>query len=157
MSNDLAGQTIVSVSPVVFNEDMTPPRKDKMSAQHKAALAQGRAEGRAVRSYLEALDTHKPKRGRKRTPESISKRIEKIDLEIPEADPLKRLQLTQEKMDLEQEALSLEAGNNLEELEAEFIEVAASYADRKGISYAAFRELGVPAATLRAAGVSRSA
>ncbi|MGH1502502.1 MAG: hypothetical protein ACRBI6_03025 [Acidimicrobiales bacterium] len=136
---------------------MTPPRKDKMSDEHKAALAQGRAEGRAVRLYLEALETHKPKRGRKRTPESIAKRIDKIDLEIPEADPLKRLQLTQERMDLEEEALSLDAGNNLEELEGEFIEVAASYAERKSISYAAFRELGVPAATLRAAGVARSA
>jgi hypothetical protein len=47
----------------------TPKRA--MSKQHKAALAVGRAEGLAVRRYLDALEAHKPKRGRKRTPESI--------------------------------------------------------------------------------------
>ena len=38
-----------------------------MSAEHKAALAQGRSEGKAVRDYLDALRANKPKRGRKRT------------------------------------------------------------------------------------------
>lgn len=36
-----------------------------MSAEHKRALAVGRDEGRAVRQYLEALEAHKPKRGRR--------------------------------------------------------------------------------------------
>ena len=49
-----------------------------MTAEHKAALAQGRAEGRAVKEYLEALSANKPKRGRKRTPDSIGRRLEKI-------------------------------------------------------------------------------
>ncbi len=44
-----------------------------MSAEHKAALAKGREEGRAVRRYLEALEEQRPRRGRKRTPESIKK------------------------------------------------------------------------------------
>ena len=39
-----------------------------MTAQHKAALAEGRSEGRAVKSYLEALEKNRPRRGRKRTP-----------------------------------------------------------------------------------------
>ena len=51
------------------------PAKRPMSDDHKAALAAGRNEGRAVRRYLEALEAHKPKRGRKRTPESIQKRL----------------------------------------------------------------------------------
>ena len=38
-----------------------------MTDEHKAALAQGRSEGRAVRDYLDALRANKPKRGRKRT------------------------------------------------------------------------------------------
>jgi hypothetical protein len=42
-----------------------------MSDEHKAALAEGRNQGRAVRRYLEALDAHKPRRGRKRTTESM--------------------------------------------------------------------------------------
>ena len=32
-----------------------------MTDQHKAALAEGRNQGRAVRNYLEALEAHKPK------------------------------------------------------------------------------------------------
>ena len=51
-----------------------------MSDDHKAALAQGRHESRVVREYLEALKSTKPKRGRKRTAESIQKRLDKICL-----------------------------------------------------------------------------
>ena len=72
-----------------------------MSDEHKAALAEGRAQGRAVRLYLEALEANKPKRGRKRTPDSIKKRLDTIAAELTTADPLKRLQLTQEQLDLE--------------------------------------------------------
>ena len=42
-----------------------------MSEAHKAALAKGRMEGRVVRDYLEGLRATKPKRGRKRTPDTI--------------------------------------------------------------------------------------
>ncbi len=127
-----------------------------MSQEHKDALAQGRAEGRIVRSYLEALDAHRPKRGRKRTPDSIKNRLDAIAGELPDVDPLKRLQLTQERIDLEEELERLETDSDLEALEISFIDVAKSYAERKGISYSAFRELGVSAKTLKAAGVSRS-
>ena len=54
-----------------------------MTDEHKAALAAGRSEGRAVRDYLEALRNNKPKRGRKRTPESISKRVDAIGDFLP--------------------------------------------------------------------------
>ncbi|MEZ5376561.1 MAG: hypothetical protein R2733_08615 [Acidimicrobiales bacterium] len=127
-----------------------------MSQEHKDALAQGRAEGRTVRNYLEALDTHRPKRGRKRTPDSIKNRLDAIARDLPEVDPLKRLQLTQERIDLEEELERLQSDNDLEELERAFTEVAKSYAERKGISYSAFRELGVSAKTLKAAGIARS-
>ena len=33
---------------------MTPPPRKSMTDEHKAALAEGRAQGRAVRAYLEA-------------------------------------------------------------------------------------------------------
>ena len=61
-----------------------------MSDEHKAALAEGRNQGRAVRRYLEALESHKPKRGRKRTAESIQKRLTRIDLEMERADDLQK-------------------------------------------------------------------
>lgn len=139
-----------------MNTTATSGSKSAMSEDHKAALSAGRKQGRAVRAYLEALEAHKPKRGRKRTAESIAKRISAIDASLDDVDALKRLQLVQERMDLEAELASMDAGSNLDELEAEFIEVAREYSQRKGISYAAFRELGVSAATLKSAGVSRA-
>ena len=46
-----------------------------MSKAHKAALAQGRVEGRVIRTYLDVVEANRPKRGRKRTVESITKRL----------------------------------------------------------------------------------
>ncbi len=128
-----------------------------MSKDHKEALAVGRAEGRSVRAYLEALDSSRPKRGRKRTKDSISSRLDKIDAELEAADALKRLQLTQERLDLIEELASMDTGVDIGELEAEFTRVAKGYAARKGISYAAFRQIGVPAAVLKKAGITRAA
>src|SRR3546814_4180903 len=59
----------------------------------RSALAEGRDQGRAVRRYLEALEAHKPRRGRKRTPDSIKRRLTAVDTEYASADPLKRLHL----------------------------------------------------------------
>jgi hypothetical protein len=128
-----------------------------LSDDHKAALAEGRSQGRAVRRYLEALEAHKPRRGRKRTTDSIGKRLQKIEDELLDADPLKRLQLVQERLDLQAELAATENKVDLDALEKDFVDAARSYSDRKGISYAAWRELGVSAATLRRASVSRSA
>ncbi|MCU0267853.1 MAG: hypothetical protein MUF83_04315 [Acidimicrobiales bacterium] len=128
-----------------------------MSDEHKAALAEGRAQGRAIRAYLEALETHRPRRGRKRTPESMRKRLQRIDTELETADPMRRLHLVQERLDLEGELSAADAKVDLTALEEEFVQAAKAYSQRKGISYAAWRELGVSAATLRAAGISRGA
>jgi hypothetical protein len=127
-----------------------------MSDEHKAALAEGRNQGRSVRRYLEALDTHKPKRGRKRTSDSMQKRLARIDVELADADPLKRLRLIQERLDLSAELARADTKVDLTELEQEFVSAAAAYSARKGISYAAWRELGVEAAVLKRAGISRS-
>ncbi len=128
-----------------------------MSKQHKEALALGREQGRAVRTYLEALELHKPKRGRKRTPESIDKRLAAIDASLEAASPVKRLSLIQERIDLLQERESLQAKVDLTGLEDDFVSTAKSYGQRKGISYAAWRELGVSAPVLKKAGITRSA
>lgn len=126
-----------------------------MTDDHKAALAEGRTQGRAVRNYLEALEAHKPKRGRKRTPESMQKQLDRIEVEIPEADPLQRLQLIQKRIDLQAELEASGETVDLTGLEAGFVAAAKGYGERKGISYEAWRQLGVPAAALRAAGISR--
>jgi hypothetical protein len=127
-----------------------------MSDAHKAALAKGRMEGRIVRDYLEGLRATKPKRGRKRTPETIRKRLEAIDVELASASPLDELLLVQERRDLEQELAAKSDAIDMEALEAEFVKVAKSYSESKSISYASWRDVGVPAATLKQAGITRA-
>ncbi len=127
-----------------------------MTEEHKAALAKGRAEGRVVRAYLEALRANRPKRGRKRTPDSIKSRLETIEEELPNAAPVDELLLVQERRDLEAELEQLQQKVDLSGLEEEFVQVAKSYSDSKHLSYAAWREVGVPPAVLKRAGISRS-
>jgi hypothetical protein len=127
----------------------------ELTAEHKAALAEGRAQGRAVRNYLEALDAHRPRRGRKRTPDSIRKRLGKLEDEMATADPLRRLQLVQERMDLDTELTALDNKVDVADFEDGFIKAAAGYSKRKNITYAAWREVGVPAIVLQSAGIKR--
>jgi hypothetical protein len=129
--------------------------KRSMTAQHKAALAEGRAEGRAVKAYLEALEKNRPRRGRKRTPDSIKKRLSGIESELEDASPIQRLQLIQERMDLGKELAMLDTKVDMTALESAFVKTGGGYAQRKGISYAAWRESGVPADVLKRAGISR--
>jgi len=128
-----------------------------MSAAHKAALARGRQEGRAVRRYLEALESQRPKRGRKRTPESIRRRLAAVHDRLAGADALTRLHLLQEKADLEAELARAAAHGELGALEKGFVKVARAYGQRKGLSYQAWRSAGVSAAVLQRAGISRAA
>lgn len=127
----------------------------QVTDEHKAAMAVGRSEGRAVRDYLEALEANRPKRGRKRTTESITRRLEAIELELGSSDALTRVNLIQERMDLQDERANLGQGVDIAILEAAFVEAAKNYSDRRGISYAAWREAGVDANILKAADISR--
>ncbi|CAB4869627.1 unannotated protein [freshwater metagenome] len=127
-----------------------------MTNEHKAALAAGRTEGKAVRDYLEALRTAKPKRGRKRSTDSIVKRLTAIEAEIVDADAVRELKLVQERLDLQAELAHANDTLDLSALEAEFVKVAKGYSTRNGISYAAWRAIGVDAAVLKTAGVTRS-
>jgi uncharacterized protein YicC (UPF0701 family) len=135
-----------------------PPRRKKstMTAAHKRALAEGRELGRAVRNYLDALQRNRPKRGRRRTAASIRKRLDAISTTLSDASPLQRLQLVQERMDLRTELQQLGAKVDLSALERQFTKAARAYSERKGISYAAWRELGVSADVLKKAGITRS-
>jgi|SRR5665213_2040242 len=131
--------------------------KSKMSDAHKAALAKGREEGRIVRDYLDALETTRPKRGRKRTPESIEKRLAVVRSELDSThSSLTRLHLIQEQADLEDE---LGAGGDevdISALEKAFTKVANAYGQRKGIAYSSWRTAGVSAKVLQKAGVART-
>ena len=130
--------------------------KRGMSAEHKASLAQGRTEGRTVRVYLEGLRATAPRRGRRRTAESVERQLAKIDDEIAMADPVRQLKLVQARRDLESELESMGHVVDMQALETAFVEIAKSYSDRQGISYQSWREIGVPAQVLARAGISRS-
>ncbi|MGO9028957.1 MAG: hypothetical protein ACLQOZ_10070 [Acidimicrobiales bacterium] len=131
-------------------------KKTSMSDAHKAALAKGREEGRIVRRYLEALESTKPRRGRKRTPESIKRRLDTIETSIAEADPLSRLHLIEEKQRLEAELSTTGDTVDLGALEKSFVKVARPYGERKGISYSAWRAVGVSAPVLQQAKIART-
>jgi len=131
-------------------------RRQPMSKAHKDALARGRDEGRAVRRYLEAIERNRPRRGRKRTPESVRKRLAAVDERLESADPLARLHLLQEKADLEAELARASSSNDLGTLEKAFVKVARAYGQRKGIEYNAWRAAGVSAAVLQRAEITRN-
>lgn len=131
-------------------------RPGPMSDSHKAALAKGREEGRIVRTYLEALETTKPRRGRKRTVDSIRKKLAAIEKELASASPLNRLHLVQEQRDLQAELAHSGQSVDVAALEKDFIKVAKDYSARKGLSYSAWRAVGVSAQVLEKAGIPRT-
>lgn len=123
-----------------------------MSKEHKEALAQGRKEARAIKAYLRAVEARGS--GRQPSKETLQSRLEKVNEKIEGADdPLKTVDLLQSKLDIEKALSRAEDQDDFDAIEAEFIENVKSYSERKGITYTAWREFGVPAKTLRAAGV----
>lgn len=129
--------------------------KTPMSDEHKAALAKGRMEGRIVREYLDGLRATKPKRGRKRTTETIQTRLDAVELEIVGASPIDELLFIQERRDLQAELARKSDTIDMDALEESFVAVAKSYGNSKSISYASWRDVGVPASTLKSAGIGR--
>jgi hypothetical protein len=127
-----------------------------MTSEHKAALAKGREEGLAVKRYLEALESSKPKRGRKRTPTSIDKKVAQLEAQLNTAEPISRLHILQEIKDLKDERSRVDHVEDLSALEKQFVKVAKSYSARKKISYGTWRQVGVSAAVLQKAGVART-
>lgn len=128
----------------------------QMSDEHKAALAKGRTQGRAVREYLAALEQER-KPGRKLDRQTAESRITTVQEQIDaEPDPAKRVELIQRRLDLEERLVELADEPDMGSLEAGFVDAAAEYSERKGITYPAWRELGVPAAVLKSAGIKRT-
>jgi len=126
-----------------------------MSQEHKDALALGRRQGRAIKAYLAALGSRRP--GRPVTAESLQARITRLDAKrAAERDPLKRVELVQQRMNAADALKLVETTANISALERGFVENALGYSERKGISYGAWREAGVPADALRKAGIPRS-
>ena len=118
--------------------------RTKMTETEKSEVA-------AIRDYLKALEQNAPQRGRKRTTESVGRQIVTLEGELAGASVTKRLGLIQQRIELEAdlEALSQASSVDLTALEAGFATYAAAYGGRRGISYAAWREIGVSSTTLK--------
>ncbi len=123
-------------------------------------VVEGNAHDRArvVRRYLSALDARKQGRSLARTVETLHYRMHQIDTELLSADPVRRLHLTQERIDLHAEHLRLlSSKTEFAELEKAFVRVARGYGDRHEITFSAWRQVGVDAEVLAAAGITAAA
>ena len=123
-----------------------------MSKEHKQALARGRKEARAVKSYLKAIDARTS--GRQPSKDTLRNRLDKVNERIEETeDPLKTVDLLQSRIDLEKALSRVGDQDDFAGIEKAFVDNVKSYSERKGITYTAWRKFGVPAKVLRDAGV----
>jgi hypothetical protein len=133
----------------------TTPKKSNMSVAHKKALANGRNEGRVIREYLEIVEATKPRRGRRRTPESITRRLAAISAELRTADPVTQVRLIQERLNLRTELAGMKSKTEVVAAETKFMKVAKSFSERNDITYDAWREFGVAPTVLKRAGIAK--
>lgn len=106
-----------------------------------------RQETKAVDEYLSALTPGRGGYRPRRTPQELQVEID------AEKNPIRKLALVQQRLNIEN-ALNGKV-LKMEELTESFVAVAASFAKRKGISYAAWREMGVPPKILKEAGITK--
>jgi len=126
-----------------------------MSDEHKAALAVGRRESRAIKAFLDSLGSRKP--GRPVTGESLRQKIARLEERLEnETDALKRVDLVQRRLNAEDALAAIGGDVDAAELEKAFVGAVVGYSDRKGISYSAWREAGVSAEVLKKAGIART-
>lgn len=114
-----------------------------------------RSQTVVIRRYLAALDGQ-PRNGQRISPEKLQERLEKIREQMVDADPITRVKLVQQRIEVESHLAQVEDQSDAEAAEAAFIEHAWDWAQREGISYTALREVGVPANVLAQAGIARS-
>lgn len=133
----------------------------ELTEEHKQALALGRKQGHVVRRYLEALEMGvKPRNGTDPEAErkELREKLDKLNHDIETTDsPIQRVQMIQDRLEVEEALAKVEDiadQPDITSLEDEFKAVVADYASRKGLTYKAFREVGVPAKVLKEAGVS---
>ena len=122
-----------------------------LTQEHLDALAQGRTERAIVKRYLDSLE--KVQRNNSAT---IARKLTDVKtmLNDDSLPPVKRLNLIQKRIDLTKKLNEQEEPMS-QDLEKDFVQVAKSFSERKGISYKAWREVGVPARVLKLADIHR--
>jgi hypothetical protein len=127
-----------------------------MTRAHKQALARGRDESRTVSRYLEALDAGKSRPGRPRTIQSVQAQLQAVETRVKGARGIDRLLALQQRTDLRNALAQRNGKVDLATAEREFVKVARGYGERKGISYATWREAGVSPSVLAKARIART-
>src|SRR5260370_1453324 len=84
-----------------------------------------------------------PRCRRKR--DTSPERIEELEAQLQDANPIQRLSLLQTIRDLEAEAAAEDDPRQAEVIGRDFVRQAKAYSQAKGIEYATWREAGVPA------------
>ena len=127
--------------------DMPTPKQEKQELSPQAVAA-------IIGRYLDLVALPKKPRGR-RTPEYLQKRVTQLNELLASGDygGVARVEMIQERMECERDLAHATDTSELEEAEKGFIEHAAPWAQRKGISRRALREAGVPASVLKEAGI----
>ena len=144
---------LVRIKTLMANTPKKTAKKSAMSNAHKQALANGRAEGRIIREYLEIVEATRPRRGRKRTPESITRRLSLIASEMKTADPVTKVRLIQERLNLRSELAGMKSKAEVLAAESKFVKVVKKFSDRNDITFDAWREVGVSPSVLKKAGI----
>lgn len=129
-------------------------KRRNLSPEEKQARAVASAETRAVRKYLEGLQATSARRGRRRSPQQELDAVQR-QLDV-ESDQIRKLALIQRRIDAERRLAESSDPIDMEALESGFVKAARSYSDRRGISYKAWREMGVAAAVLGKSGIART-
>ena len=124
-----------------------------LTQEHKDAMAKAGVENKAVKEYLESLDSSRRRPGRQRSPGKMRAKLGEIAEQIESASPMKRVTLVQERIDIERSLAQQTDDADLGPAEDAFVDVAAAFSTRKGLSKKAWREVGVPSAVLKRAGV----
>jgi hypothetical protein len=123
----------------------------RRKADRSTERGERRAETAAAAAYLTALRApNVPARSR----DALRKRRAQIEQWLAEErSPIREVELIQQRLDIDAQLAQIDQAARLPELEAAFVNVAASWAKRGRISAAALREVGVPARVLTKAGL----
>lgn len=117
-------------------------------------------DGMIVRAYITFLRGNGASGARAVAREDVQENLARVERRLSafasSGDPLTYIALVQERIALTQAAESLEKLPSRAELEKHFIGVAAAWSEENGITYPAWREIGVPAAVLKEAGIPRT-
>lgn len=113
-----------------------------------------RKENKIVEAYLVEIE-RKAGQPKGKTPEQLKADVASLTARVKDAEGIDKLELLQQRENLYAEMKMAEEGA-LDSMEAAFIEVAAAYSERKGISYSTWREFGVPKGILEQASIKRT-